>query len=331
MRCFPLRGSASLRAGLYVTLAAVVGAACGRDQPPPRVDSVSSVPPVVRPESAVAPPLAERVTWDDSSAGPALFVAADTAQPGVASAVLPAVAASLPDSAVAAAVSALNGVTVDLFTLGGKAGTATIADGARAVVDDPDACAPWPAVRLNASGGSRRAWTVGFSAGHATPIPIDSIEGLSSVDSAARTAEVARLASLVPRTSAKEFAGLPFAVRQARHFTTSGVDVLVAEAVRKIGQEANPREQHVLVVAERPAGGTGKYDLAYNETSAGDETKVETRDVLAAVALGADRRTTLVLNREYEDALAYSLLERTGEKRWRVRWTSAKLGCSGTA
>jgi hypothetical protein len=34
-----------------------------------------------------------------------------------------------------------------------------------------------------------------------------------------------------------------------------------------------------------------------------------------------------VLNREYEDALAYSLLERTGSRRWRVRWTSATLSC----
>lgn len=326
MRCSPIRGSAWLTAAVCAALTA-----CGRDAPPSRVDSVAAVPPVVRPESVPAPPVAERVTWDDSSAGPALFVPADTAQRGIASAVLPRVTAAVPDSALDEAVAALDGVRVDLFTRGGNAGTATVGQDERAAATDPEACAPWPAVRLNGGGAAPRAWTVGFSSGHASSIPIDSIEGLASADSAARTAEVARLASLVPPTSDTEFEGLPFTVRQARHFTTGGVDVLVAEAVRKIGQEAKPREQHVLLVGERAAGGEGKYDLAYGETSVGDETSVETRDVLAAVTLGADRRTTLVVNREYEDALAYSLLERVGPKRWRVRWTSAKLGCSGTA
>jgi hypothetical protein len=254
-------------------------------------------------------------------------VPTDTTRPTLASAVLPDAEAATTDSAAAASVAPLDGVTVDLFTLGGKLGTARVAADERAAASvDPELCAPWPAVRLSAA-PTRGSWRVAFSAGHATSLPVDSIEGLSAADSASRAAEVARLASLVPRTNSRDFAGLPFSVRQARTFSAAGTDVLVAEAVRKIAQEANPREQHVLVVAERAAGSTAKYELAYSETSAGNEARVETRDVLAAVTLGANRRPTLVLNREYEDAFAYSLLERVGKRRWRVRWTSAKLGC----
>jgi hypothetical protein len=224
-------------------------------------------------------------------------------------------------------VSALDGVTVDLFALTGKVGTARVAAGARAaIVADPEECQPWPTVRLGAAPPAG-AWRVALAAGRAVPIEVDSLEGLAGADSAGRAAEVARLASLVPRTNTREFAGLPFAVRQARRFTTGGVDVLVAEAVRKLGQEANPREQHVLLVAERPAGGRGKFELAYHETSVGDETEVETRDVLAALMVGEKRTVTLMLNREYGDAVAYSLLERMGARRWRVRWTSARVGC----
>lgn len=302
-------------------------AACGRDEPPRQPDTAVVAPPVVR-DSVSPPPPAERVAWDEAGAGPALFVPTDTGNSTVASVVLPQRTRSTPDSALAAAAASLDGIALDLFSPAGKVGTVSVDADAGDETLDADACAPGPAVLLTTDHSVRGRWTVAFSSGHARPIAIDSLEGLAGADSAARTAEVARLASTVPGTNTGGFKGLPFAVRQARRFSDeSKLDVLVAEAVRKIGQEANPREQHVLVVAERAVGATGKYDLAYHEISAGDEAEVETRDVLAAITLGADRRPTLVLNREYEDAIAYSLLQRVAPKRWRLRWTSAKLAC----
>ncbi|CAA9300464.1 MAG: hypothetical protein AVDCRST_MAG40-322, partial [uncultured Gemmatimonadaceae bacterium] len=218
----------------------------------------------------------------------------------------------------------LDGVAVDLFGPGGRVGGARVAAGAGDGLADE--CAAGPTVRLT-GGAAPPSWKVAFAAGRAAPLSTDSVEGLARADSAARTADAARLASLVPRTNSREFAGLPFSVRQARRFTAGGTETVVAEVVRRVAQEANPREQHVLVIGERPAAGKAKYELAYHETSVGDEANVETRDLLAAVLLGADRRATLVLNRESADGIAYSLVERTGPLRWRVRWTSATTGC----
>lgn len=300
-------------------------AACERATPVPAVDSAVTPPPVVRVDSAPPAPVAGVLTWDEASAGPALFVPGDTARPSEASAVLPDSTLLTADSTIAAATATLDGVTVELFAPRGKVGTARIAANARDAFADE--CSVGPTVRLT-NAPPPASWKVAFATGRAWAIAVDSIEGLAGADSAARTAEVARLASLAPRTNNREFAGLPFSVRQARRFTRSGVDVVVAEVVRKIAQEANPREQHVLLVGERPAGSTARYELAYHETSTGDEANVETRDLLAAVLLGPERRPTLVLNREFGDGVAYSLLERTSSGRWRVRWTSGTVGCA---
>jgi hypothetical protein len=318
------RAHAALAAASLVLLLA----ACERAAPAPPADSAAPPPPVVRVDSAPTAPAVGEIAWDDASAGPALFVPGDSARPSAAAAVLPDSTTFAADSAVGAATAALDGVAVDLFAPSGQVGTAQIAASARDAFGDE--CAVGPTVRLTGR-ATPSSWTVAFATGRAAPIRIDSIVGLAAADSAARAAEVARLASLVPRTNSGEFAGLPFSVRQAHRFTESGVDVVVAEVVRKVAQEANPREQHVLLVGERPAGSKARYELAYHETSAGDETNVETRDVLAAVRLGASRRPTIVLNREFAEGLAYSLIERTGPRRWRVRWTSGTVGCAEEA
>lgn len=318
----PSHGSTTIVCALVVS----VVSACGdREQAPPRADSVAPPPPPVRVDSAPAPPVPGEVAWDAEGAGPALFVPGDTARPRDAAAVLPDSTVLGADSTLAAAAATLDGVALDLFAPGGRVGAARVAASASDALADE--CAPGPTVRL--TGGTAPAgWQVAFAAGRAVAVSTDSVEGLAGADSAARTADAARLASLVPRTNSGEFAGLPFSVRQARRFTAGGTETIVAEAVRKVAQEANPREQHVLVVGERPAGGRAKYELAYHETSAGDESNVETRDLLAVVLLGPDRRATVVLNRESADGIAYSLVERRGALSWRVRWTSGRAGCS---
>ena len=101
---------------------------------------------------------------------------------------------------------------------------------------------------------------------------------------------------------------------------------MAAHIVRKLTIEANPVEEHILLVAERDSTG-GALRPVYSERASGSEESVETTDVMAAVALGANRTPTLVLERTGETARAFSLLERTDAGRWRVRWTSVYTGC----
>jgi hypothetical protein len=169
---------------------------------------------------------------------------------------------------------------------------------------------------------------VGFAAGSATAIPLDSIEDDPPADSARLAADVTRLAAALPGDTAPAFRSLPFAVRTARRFTPApGVDAVVAQLVRKVNQEARPYEQQIVVVGERAAGSKGKYSAVYFERVAGQEETIETSEVLAAVRLGPAGTPTLVLGRDYGDGTAFSLVERVGEGRWRLRWSSAYAGC----
>ena len=100
----------------------------------------------------------------------------------------------------------------------------------------------------------------------------------------------------------------------------------MAHLSRRVNQEANPQEEQTLLIAERDSGATtGPYALAYAERSFGREEKVVTPEALAGVRLGAT--PTLVVARDNEDGVVYVLLERTGPRQWRVRWTSAVTRC----
>ena len=106
--------------------------------------------------------------------------------------------------------------------------------------------------------------------------------------------------------------------------------MLVANVIRRINQEANPREEQLLLVAERgapaPRPGEG-YALAYHERVSGHEEAIETTDILAAVMLGASGPPAIVLIRDYGDGTAYALLARRPSGEWRISWTSAYAGC----
>jgi hypothetical protein len=56
---------------------------------------------------------------------------------------------------------------------------------------------------------------------------------------------------------------------------------------------------------------------------------VETDEVLAGVLLGHGPRVTptIVLDRDYGDGNAYTLIQRTAPRQWRPRWSSAYVGC----
>jgi hypothetical protein len=198
----------------------------------------------------------------------------------------------------------------------------------RPAADEDPACRVWGLRDLRPTGAAG-SWSVGFVHGRVTPIALDSVDGLASRDSMALAAEASRLASAVTANTAPAFQGLRFTAREMRRFeAVPGVQALAAHLVRKVNQEADPRQEHTLLVAERDSGMTsGPYRLAYAERSHGAEEEVSTSEVVAAVRLGGSRRPILVLAREGDEGLAYALLERTGARRWQLRWTSALARC----
>jgi hypothetical protein len=270
--------------------------------------------------------------WTED-AGAALYIAeedddrATVVLPHLSDTMLADTAAAMQ---MAVELGAIAGDTVELFGRTGRIGTGVLGAADEVSTTDGESCTAWPSLSLSASAqASGASWTIALDAGRSVAIPLDSVDIQSGIDSARMTAEVSRLASILPNDTVAVFRGLPFAVRTIRRFSpVPGVSALVAEVVRKVNQEANPREERILIVAERDSGRTsGRYAVAYSERASGTEEDVETTDVLAALGLGPSRTPTLVLRREYFEGSAYALLERTGPKSWRVRWTSAYAGC----
>lgn len=296
---------------------------CERTANPPPVDSSTLVTPGPSDTTVAA---STRTTWDPAL-GPVLIVSGD--RPTDASVVFPMLSDSTLTDTTTFDTSELSGTMVDLFSRAGRVGTARLQPTANR---SPDGCVVWPgaSVSMTEPAAPRTGdWTVGFTSGKAFPLALDSLESLTGADSARLTADVARLASLVPEDTATAFHGIPFFVRQVRRFRTpSGIEVLIANVIRRINQEANPREEQLLLVAERvgpPAAGS--YALAYHERVSGHEEAIETTDVLAAVMLGPSGPPAIVLIRDYGDGTAYALLTRAQSAEWRIGWSSAYAGC----
>jgi hypothetical protein len=188
----------------------------------------------------------------------------------------------------------------------------------------------WPEATVEpASAAADSAWTVAFETGRARAIGLDSIESLSGADSARLTTEIARLASTLPTDTATAFRGIPFFVRQIRRFTISAdTAIVIANVTRRINQEANPREEQLLLIAERSGSRPGAEFLpAYHERVSGNEESIESSDVLAAVAMDGGKTPALILIRDYGDGSAFALLTRTTTGAWLLRWSSAYAGC----
>lgn len=270
---------------------------------PPTADAVESVPPgsLVRP-------------WD-TTAGTILLVHDDS----VTRAVFPGV--TQLDSTAVLDEAVVRGVTADAVGAEGGAGFLRVEGFA---VGDEE-CAVWPAIALAAD--STRDWTVAFQRGAAAPITLQSIESLAAADSARLAAQLARLAGTLPNDTARVFQGLPFVVRSAQRFTaTEGREAVVADIVRRVSLEANPREETLLIIAERDRG-TTTWQVGYAERASGDEMRVEHATPLAAVRLGASATPTIVLERAGADWIAYALVQRQPNGTWRTTWESAHSGC----
>jgi hypothetical protein len=116
-------------------------------------------------------------------------------------------------------------------------------------------------------------------------------------------------------------------VRSAYTFRLDSTEVVVADIVRSINEEANPRVEHLLIIGERPAGTRGKYDVAYYSRTAGAEDATQATEVLSVVFIGAGKRPAVVVSIEYDDGGKIGLIERTAPGEWRARWTSAYTDC----
>lgn len=263
--------------------------------------------------------------WD-SSAGPVFLAIGPNAS--VAAVVFPGVP---PDAEVDAAkldAAFLKGASFDLIGNGRVVGEATVS--ATIPADAPEECTGWPLVQLAGVSGdtAERSWAVGFARGRVHPVGYDSIVALPAGDSSRLAMEVARIASSVPGDTVSEMRGLPYQVRRAYRFAIApGVDGVVAEVLRMLNQEANPKQEHLLIIAERDSASRGRYEIAYTERASGGEEVLESSELLAIARMTPSRDVVVVLARYVGDGVVYALLERIGGRRWRLRWSSPYVGC----
>jgi hypothetical protein len=258
--------------------------------------------------------------WDEN-AGALLLVASDNADDS-AVIVLPDVS----DSTIASLHGTkpeLNGVSVDLF---GRSGRIASAEALSVVspVDSSQGCFTWPAAKLRPA---KTGWSVGFASGLVQAIPLDSIDAMTSVDSARLAAAITQNASTLPATADPAFRGLPFRVRSAYTFRLDSVAGVIADVIRSVNEEANPRLEHLLFIGEKPASSTGGYSVAYFTRAAGAEESTQVTELLALVRLGKSRQPAAVISVQYGDGGRYELLARVAPAEWRTRWRSAFTGC----
>jgi hypothetical protein len=315
-RCIP---------GEFVAILLVVlGVACERSTP--AAGRKDTVVPTASPQESTVVTKPEGSPWD-STAGPALFVAGST--PAEAFIISPrftepdALDSLQPDRALFRALQ------VDLFAGGRKVGVARI--DSTIGTTRTDSCRTWPTARLalgSRDTTSAPSWNVAFESGHATEVAIDSIEALPSADSARLAADIARIASALPGDTSAAFRGLPFVVNKAwRARLPNGPTLLTAVVVRNVNQEANPRQERILLIAERDSNSTtSRYTPRYTERKVGLEETLETSDPISIVLLGTNRHPTVVVARDAGNGLSYALIERIAGQ-WQRRWASIYAGC----
>ncbi|MEP6733209.1 MAG: hypothetical protein ABJE10_21380 [bacterium] len=293
----------------------IVVSGCERKTPATRTDTTAQ-----RVDSAAGVTVAPAASsaWNDA-AGPVLLVQGETRDEAIL---------LLPDEDDSTAVERLTelgsqNAAVSLF---GRGGARLLGQLGPAPTSADRECRVWPLRGVHGDGGAN-AWAIGFVGGRATPLALDSVDVLSSRDSTTLVAETARLASTVTAITDPSFQGLRFTAHDIRRFEASpGVQAIVAHLVRKVNQEANPQEEQTLLIAERDSGvTTGPYQLSYAERVHGLEEQSTTPEVIGGVRIAG--RPTLIIARDGEAGVAYAMLERTGPRRWRIRWTSGMTRC----
>lgn len=277
---------------------------------PPPSDSVDSVAVTVSP-------------WD-TAAGPAFLVVGASA--GQAAVVLGSLDSSGELDSSRFDLSAIRNARFDLLLSGRRVGSART--GSTIPPESPDECVAWPHVTLEVPADSQpSSWTVGVIGGRFSPIEPDSIAGQSRRDSLRITMELTRIASSAPGDTVESLKGIPYVIRRGYLIDPSGLPAIVlAEVTRSLNQEASPTQEHMLLIVER-AEDQPRYRLAYVERTSGPEESLESTELLTAGMVRGASQPSILLARYIGDGVAYSLLERTDDGNWRLRWTSAYAGC----
>jgi hypothetical protein len=300
--------------GLSLPVLLVVSIASCRDKTRDAADSARASLPAVYPANPLG-----NTNWN-VDAGPVMIVS--RASGDTIAIVLPEATDSTIES-LQGVSPPMSGVTFDLFGRGGRIAS-SVGVLLLPPVDVKQECDSWPLAKLRSAHSN---WRVGFSSGRVHAIVLDSIEAMPSADSAALAASLAQMAATLPIVSDPTFRGLPFRVRSAYTFRLDSIDAVIADVVRSVNEEANPRLEHLLIIGERPIGTRGKYNLRYFSRTAGAEESTQATEVLAAVQIGAEKRPAIVVNIEYDDGGKLGLIERTGPDEWRATWKSAYTDC----
>lgn len=305
----------SNRVFLYcAALGIAIVAACRGEKPRVNPDSIS----VTNGRQAVIG-LTSATGWDSVAGSFIVMPGSDSIDAAI---VLPGLTDSLLSSTKHFELNGLENTALDLFSLQGFIGSSILHVSSQ-LAETAD-CLTWPEGRL--TGGVPAQWRVGFEAGRTRGIEVVPIDAMHGRDSTTLIADVLEAASHLPQGGDAVFKGIPFSVRNAYRLVVPEPAVIVAEVVRKINEEANPREEHVLVVAERRSG-AGGYRVTFHMISAGAEESLETTDLLAVIKVVKTNRLALVVSFDYEDGGKIGLLEKVSEDTWQLIWKSAYTGC----
>jgi hypothetical protein len=302
-------------ASLSLPVLLVISIAACRDKGQNAADSAQASLPAVYPANPLG-----NTNWD-VNAGPVMIISGANNVDSVA-VVLPEATDSTIESLQGISPQ-ISGITFDLFGRGGKVAS-SVGVSLLPPVDVRQECDSWPLAKLRSAHSN---WRVGFASGHVRPIVLDSIESMPSADSAGLAASLAQMAATLPVVSDPTFRGLPFRVRSAYTFRLDSIDVIIADVVRSVNEEANPRVERLLIIGERPVGTKGKHNLGYYSRTAGAEESTQATEVLAVVQIGATRRPAIVINIEYDDGGKLGLIERTNSGEWSATWNSAYTDC----
>lgn len=255
------------------------------------------------------------------NAGPVMLVSVGSGSDSAAL-VLPEVTDSTMEEVQGIAPS-LSGLVFDLFGRSGNVDFSTVVTLTTTANGQRD-CNAWPAAKVQSA---HTNWRVGLLRGNVKAVALDSIESLSSADSAALVASLAQSAATIPVSADPVFRRLPFRVRSAYTFRLDSVEVVIADIVRSLNEEANPRIEDIFLIGERPIGTTGKYSVGYFNRIAGAEETMQATEVLAAVEIGVSKRPAVIVNVESEEGTQLGFIERVGPGRWRYTWRSAYTDC----
>ena len=296
--------------------AALLISGCKPEQRPASRDSTSA-PAQAASTVAVSP---ETNGWNESESGLVLLVSMNEAV-RQASVVIPQVSDIHSVNERMSETDSARGTEFDLFDRSGHVGLATLESISRA---SSEGCSSWPVGTFREA--PSRSWRIGFAYQTARALALDSLDTMKPADSTMLTVELARLSSAATINGDPAFEGLPFTVREAYQIQLPEASVIVGDVVRTINEEANPREEHLLLIGEKESG-AAEYHTAYYSRSAGSEDEVRTSEILTAIRFVNTNRPAIVVSFGYAEGDRVALIERFGSSNWKVSWRSAYAGC----